>query len=160
MKKFCSYSCLIILFVAASCQKKGNPDPVVENPGGGNQGGDTVVVINPTDPPVENTIGFFLDGWMPKNFTTPAFTDTTLPGATTYVVTIDASKIITKIPSSVYGQNSNLWMTQMVTEAPLMNHIKNLEPNIIRFPGGSISDMFFWNAQTNENPPDVPATLV
>src|SRR5690606_1076685 len=81
-------------------------------------------------------------------------------GATTYVVTIDASKIITKIPSSVYGQNSNLWMTQMVTEAPLMNHIKNLEPNIIRFPGGSISDVFFWNAQTNENPPDVPATLV
>ncbi|MGO8056461.1 hypothetical protein, partial [Rhizobium leguminosarum] len=75
-------------------------------------------------------------------------------------VTIDASKIITKVPSSIYGNNANLWMTQLVTEAPLMNHLTNLKPNVIRFPGGSISDVFFWNALNNQKPADAPANLV
>lgn len=147
---------LIVLVVATTACKRENGG---ENntPGGGNGNGGTVT---PADPAVENTIGFFLDGWTPKSFTAPSFTDTSLPTAsTTAYVTVDASKIITKVPNAVFGHNANIWMTQMVTEAPLMNHIKNLKPNIIRYPGGSISDVFFWNAQPAQNPADAPATL-
>ena len=51
-------------------------------------------------------------------------------------------------------------MTQMVTESSLLDHITTLHPHIIRFPGGSISDVFFWNALPNAPPPDAPSHLV
>ena len=157
MKEIACHLIVVLVLFSGSCKKSNSGGG---NTGGGNTGGGGGPVT-PTDPPVENTIGFFLDNWTPKNFTVPDYKDTTLPTATsTAIVTIDASKIITKVPSSTFGHNANIWMTQMVTEVPLMNHIKNLKPNIVRFPGGSISDIFFWNAQPNQKPADAPATLL
>lgn len=159
MKNIVSLSLVLILALSFSCKKESNNGN--NNPGGNNGGTDTTVVATPTDPSVEATIGFFLDNWQPKSFTVPAYTETTIPSeAPSALVKIDASKIITKVPSSVFGQNANIWMTQMVTEPVLMNHLKNLKPNVIRFPGGSISDVFFWNAQNNQPPADAPSTLV
>jgi len=158
MKKLAGYLFMFIIIAAFSCKKTASNS---DNSGGGNTGGGSGGTVTPIDPAVENTQGFFLDNWLPKNFTVPAYTDTTVPGAAASVfVTIDASKIITKVPSSSFGHNANIWMTQMVTEAPLMNHVKNLKPNIIRFPGGSISDIFFWNALPNQKPADAPSTLL
>src|SRR6202051_5158048 len=77
-------------------------------------GGGGIVITPPVEPPIANTIGFFLDDWAPKTFTAPAYTDTTLPSATPSVlINIDASTIITKIPGPVFGQNANVWMTPM-----------------------------------------------
>jgi hypothetical protein len=153
MKKFLSCSFFLILIFSYACKKS--------NTGGGNPPGGDTIPNPPLEPPIENTIGFFLDNWTPKNFTVPAYTDTAVPGAAAAVfVTIDASKIITKVPSSVFGQNANIWMTQMVTEPILVNHIKNLRPNIIRFPGGSLSDVYFWNALPNQKPADAPVNLI
>lgn len=123
---------------------------------------DTTVVIAPAiDPPTANTIGFFLNDWQPKNFTAPASViNTTVPGAAAYTVTIDRSNIITKIPRSLFGNNANTWMTQIVTESSLMDHINTIHPHIIRFPGGSISDIFFWNATPGSPPADAPAELL
>ncbi|HYO22420.1 MAG TPA: alpha-L-arabinofuranosidase [Flavisolibacter sp.] len=162
MKKTISYCFVLSLTLLLSCKKSSNggDDGGGGNPGGGggNGGGGTVT---PTDPATENTIGFFLDNWTPKNFTVPEYKDTAQPSANaTTFVTIDASKIITKVPSAVFGHNANLWMSQMVTEAPLMNHIKNLKPNIIRFPGGSISDVYFWNAEIGKPPANAPSMLL
>ena len=145
--------CSALIACLYSCSKPSNPPPPPPPPppGGG----------NPVDPPTENTIGFFLDNWAPKNYTIPSYIDTPKPSpAANVFVTIDASKIITKVPSSVFGHNANIWMTQLVTEVPLMTHITNLKPNVIRFPGGSISDVFFWNAQPNQPPADAPANLL
>lgn len=159
MKSTLSSSLVFILGLCLSCKKESNNG---NNGGGGNNGGtDTTVVVTPTDPSIEKTIGFFLDNWQPKSFTVPAYTESAVPAeAATALVKIDASKIITKVPSSVFGQNANIWMSQMVTEPVLMNHLKNLKPNLIRFPGGSISDVFFWNAQNNQPPADAPSTLL
>lgn len=122
---------------------------------------DTTVVIDPAiDPPTANTIGFFLNDWQPKNFTAPSFTDTAKPASASFIVTVNPSSIITKIPQSIAGNNANLWSSQMITETSLMTHIKNLHPHIIRFPGGSISDVFFWNAEKGVAPGDAPAQLV
>lgn len=115
---------------------------------------------NPADPTVANTIGFFLNDWTAKTFSIPAYTDTTIPSSTSVTVNIDAGTIITKIPGSLFGDNSNIWMTQIVKENLLMNYLTNLHPKIIRFPGGSISDMFFWNAQPGVPPDDVPDSLL
>ena len=48
----------------------------------------------------------------------------------------------------------------MVTEAPLISHLTHLKPNVIRFPGGSISDVYFWNKPFNAPPSDAPAQLL
>ena len=146
---------LVLLSIA--CKK-----PSTDNGGGGNGGGGGGGGNNPPmDPPTANTIGFFLDDWSEKSFTPPVYEDMPTPAsAATVFITVDASNVITKIPKSVFGQNANIWMTQMVTEPILMNHITNLHPNIIRFPGGSLSDIYFWNANAGARPADAPDSLL
>jgi hypothetical protein len=157
MKQFVYYTLLMLMISTAACKKKDSGIKPPDSPPI-----DTATYKPPVDPPVANTIGFFLDDWTPKNFTVPSSYDDVPkpPEASTVFVTIDASDVITKIPKSITGQNSNLWMSQIVTEPPLMNHITNLRPNVIRFPGGSISDVFFWNAPKNQPPADAPSNLV
>ena len=155
MKKY-----ILILFFGAgllSCKKGTKEEPAPPPPP---PGVDTVVIVPPVDPPVAGTIGFFMDDWQPKTFTAPSFIDTAIPASVSSTITIDASAVITKVPRGIAGNNSNLWMSQIVTETPLVNHISQLKPHIIRFPGGSISDIFFWNAQKNSPPADAPMQLV
>lgn len=134
---------------SASCKKKKEPAP------------ETPVVIDPAvDPPVAATAGFFLDPWKPKTFTVPPSVTTAPPASAVYTINVDRSKVVAKIPPALFGNNSNLWMTQIVDQPVLMDHLKQLSPSVIRFPGGSISDVYFWNAEKNTPPADAPATLV
>lgn len=137
----------------SSCKKSSGstpPDPQ-----------DTAVIVNPQiDPALAATIGFFNDDWQPVNFTIPSYTDTTVPASAPYIVNIDRSNVLTKIPRSMFGNNGNIWMTQMMTEPVLLDHITKLHPHIIRFPGGSLSNKFFWNALPNQPPSDAPAQLL
>ncbi len=143
-----------------SCKKSTDEDTSPSPPPPGPPPPDTVVVVAPVDPVLAPTIGFFLDDWQPKTFATPSFSAGSIPANTSATVTIETASVITKIPKSIAGNNSNLWMGQIVTEPILVNHIKQLQPHILRFPGGSISDIFFWSAQKNMPPPDAPAQLV
>lgn len=148
---------LITVVVSFSCKKSGGDNgggvvPPVTPP---------VVIVPQTDPALANTIGFFIDDWEPKTFVPPAsFNNVTIPTAATYVVNVDYSKVVTKIPRSLFGNNINTWMTQVVTEPALMDHLGRLRPHIIRFPGGSISDIFFWNASPGQPPTDAPTALL
>ena len=111
---------------------------------------------NPTDPAIANTIGFFLDDWKPKTFTVPAFTDTVFHLLAFVIVNIDASTIITKVPNSVFGNNGNIWMTQMITEPSLMNDITNLT-QYYSFSRWKFKRYFFWNEPQGIHPADAPA---
>ena len=144
---------IAILLVLAFNQCRKSPAAPAPPPGG-----DTIIPA--VDPPLAKTIGFFLDDWQPRTFIPPAVKDTVISAVGAFAVTIDPSTIITKIPRSLFGNNANIWMSQIVTEPALMTHITNLHPHIIRFPGGSISDIFFWNANNHEKPADAPDTLV
>lgn len=119
----------------------------------------TVTVVTPTDPETAKTIGFFLDDWAAKTFTAPAYKDGTVPAAGAATITVDASTVITKIPPVLFSNNANLWMGDF-TDATLLGHITKQHPGVIRFPGGSISDVFFWNAEKNVNPSGAPANLL
>ena len=138
-----------------SCKKANRNDPTPPVPV------DTTTVNPQVDPPLANTIGFFIDDWQEKNFTIPSTTTSAgTPLIPDVTVNVDRSNVITKIPRSFAGNNSNIWMSQLVTEPSLLDHISTIHPHIIRFPGGSISDVFFWNAQPNIPPADAPAQLV
>ncbi len=157
MKKMKLFCVLAILAAMTSCGKKSDTGGGGNN-GGGTGGGGTVT---PTDPVTANTIGFFMNEWNGKTFSVPSAADAVKPTASpTSYVTIDAGTILTKIPSAYNAHNANSWMTQMVTEAPLISHLTNLKPNVIRFPGGSISDVYFWNKPFNSPPSDAPAQLL
>jgi hypothetical protein len=147
---------LLVAFVCISC-KKPAADPA---PGGGNGGGGGGGITPAIDPPIASSIGFFLNDWAPKTFVVPSYTDTTIPASGTFTITIDKSIIITKVPPTIFGNNTNVWMGQMVTEPGLLSHITNLKPNILRGPGGSLSDVFFFNAPKNTPPADAPSTLL
>lgn len=149
---FIAGCCLVTI---ASCKKSvsgggGTTPPPTDS---------TVEVVTPADPENAATIGFFLNDWQARTFTAPAFTDGVVPAASTATITVDASTVVTKIPSTLYGNNANIWMGDF-TDATLLGHITNQNPRIIRFPGGSISDVFFWNAEKDAKPADAPANLV
>lgn len=154
---------LVVLLNITSCKKTTTTDD------GGNAGGSTKPpttttdsTYNPVDPSLPATVGFFGNGWTPKTFSVG---DTAAPMETTLTVTdsltINVNKVLTKVQPYVYGNNSNLWMGQVVTQPSLMQYIKDLSPNIIRAPAGSVSDVYFFNGtDANHAPADAPATLL
>ncbi|TWJ02340.1 hypothetical protein JN11_01312 [Mucilaginibacter frigoritolerans] len=131
-----------------------------------NSSGNTTTgpIVKGTDPAVASTQGFFLDNWTAKTWTDPATSiGVSKPSAIGAVnVTVDLSQITTKVSKLIYGNNTNPYMGQYVTEPVLMNNITALSPNILRAPGGSLSDVYFWNADgvNVTAPADAPATLL
>ena len=105
--------------------------------------------------------GFFLDGWQPRTISSPEYND--LPQTTanvTVAVTVDFNDTITKISPYLFGDNANLWTGCMSNNAALMRHIKNRDIGVLRGPGGSISDVYFWNRNVDQRPADIPPTLM
>lgn len=146
--------CLFSYIFYTSCKKSVTNETDTSNPQD-----TTAKVVTPQDPALANTIGLFLDGWSAKSFSAMAFQAGTVPASAAVTVNIDASSVVTKVPPTLFGNNANLWMGNF-TDATLLTHITNAQSNIIRFPGGSISDIFFWNAPKNVKPADVPDSLV
>ncbi len=158
MKNF-NKTCLIIAgcgMMLQACKKSASPND-------GDNSADTTVnttVIAPTEPTIASTQGFFLDNWQAKTWVAPATTAATKPSASGAVtVTVDLSKEITKVSDLEYGNNINPFMGQISTVPTLINNITALSPKILRFPGGSLSDIYFWN-QTSQAPADAPAQLL
>ncbi len=143
-----------MILVFFSCSKKHDLPSNIEDPATSDS-----TIIDPVDPPVSETMGFFLDKWQPKTYTAPQYTEGTVASNSGTVVTVDAANVITKIPLTIFGHNANNWMSQMYNEPVFINHLTNLKPNVIRFPAGSGSDVYFWNCYKNQPPSDAPTRL-
>ncbi|WP_257667235.1 alpha-L-arabinofuranosidase [Parapedobacter tibetensis] len=114
----------------------------------------------PTEVGIPASVGFFMDDWAPRQFMAPAYVPTTAPIlGSTITVTADYSETISRVNPSIFGTNTNLYIGQMVDQPVLLNHLQALSPGIIRFPGGNLSSIYFWNANNGQMPMDVPATL-
>jgi hypothetical protein len=153
-------SVILILSAAAGCTKA-KPATAGNNNNNNNPPQQTTdSIYNPVDPALAGSIGFFQNDWKPKSFTAPDVQAGTVPtGVVTDSLTINVNKVITKVPVYVYGNNSNLWMGQTVTEPNLMDYMKDLAPGIIRAPAGAVSDVYFFN-DTTAAPADAPANLL
>lgn len=147
------FSCSIFFqFIITSCDRNNSqPDPPVNPP---------ETFVEPVDPATAETIGFFLDNWKERSFSVPSNTETTVTALQNVSqVVIDASKIITKVPASMLGQNSVSFVENLSDDPVLMDHLRKLSPNVIRFPGGSRSDVYFWNRSFQDKPTDAPDSL-
>lgn len=87
------------------------------------------------------------DSWSPKNAPVPAVFDDVQQFAGTKGLDVVAnfSRRITKASKYVTGNNANCYTGWMQNDAALMKNINNLKMGVMRIPGGSISDVFFWN---------------
>lgn len=105
--------------------------------------------------------GFFLDGFVEKHMITPAGIPMDKPFAqATSTLFIDAKDTVARVSPYIYGNNANVYMSQMVNEDKLLKHITQLSPHVIRFPGGNLSSLYFWNAERGNLPADVPEKLL
>jgi hypothetical protein len=104
---------------------------------------------------------FFLDSWMPKNIEITTFdpmVQTTQ--AATVTVTVDAAITIAKVSKYVYGHNAAAWGGKLEQSTQCVKDLTALQPNIIRWPGGSMSDQYFWKATSSTTcPKDLPSTF-
>ncbi|HEY5511040.1 MAG TPA: hypothetical protein VIK10_08425 [Prolixibacteraceae bacterium] len=109
--------------------------------------------------------------WIPKTVTLPASFEE-VPASTglkAVDVTINFSKRISKVSRYVTGNNANCYTGWMQNDAALMKNINNLKMGVMRIPGGSLSDEFFWNRKEVYNNqtirsfdpplPDVPSNM-
>ena len=104
--------------------------------------------------------GFYLDGWVPKSIEITSF-DTAVQTSqpATVTVTIDAGKTVSKVSHYVYGHNAAAWGGKLDQNAQVVKDITNLAPQIIRWPGGSMSDNYMWKATSKATcPKDLPPT--
>ncbi len=122
-----------------------------------------VLLILGTGLQAQNPQGFFLDDAEPKSITNPfSYEDLQKPSkSSTATVTVDHSDMVAPVSKYIYGNNANIYMSQMVDQPSLLNHIKTLSPNLLRFPGGNISSLYFWNAKDKTDlPADVPEVIL
>lgn len=94
----------------------------------------------------------FLEDFAPKNATIPiSVTANKTVDATTVTVTLSADTL-GKISKYVFGNAIAVWMGNNTDNAKFLKNVQTLNPSLIRFPGGSWSNIFFWNGK----PADVP----
>ena len=126
----------IVITFFSNCGKKDTTAPP-PNPT------DTTTIAPQVDPSLAPTIGFFMDDWEPKNFTIPSSLPYALTNRSNIYSNVDRSNVITKIPRSIAGNNANIWMTQMVTEPPLMDHLTTLASSYHSFSWWKSKRCFF-----------------
>ncbi|MDB5136626.1 MAG: hypothetical protein JWP37_3229 [Mucilaginibacter sp.] len=152
----------VTLLAIYSCKKDpaGNKTTTNTNTVPPSTGNTPETIVKGTDPDNALTQGFFLDNsWQAKTFVAPTTQDITKPPVSSITVSIDLSKVITKVSPYLFGNNTNPFMGQFVDQPVLMSNLTTLSPNILRFPGGSLSDIYFWNG-TNQAPADAPPQLL
>ncbi len=101
--------------------------------------------------------GFFLDDWEPKEAVSPEYINTPQPEEpATVTISINLKDTITKVSKYVYGNNAINWAGKMNNKPTLVNDIYNLSPNVLRWPGGNLSNDHFWDAVQDKGPIDIP----
>ena len=148
-----------LIFGAVSCKNNSEVPPVVVPP-------EDPVIETPNEVP-ELPFG----AWVSKSVSLPASYDDVPQSAGLKAVDINVNfaKRITKISKYVFGNNANCWTGWMQNDPALMQNINKLKMGVMRIPGGSTSDVYFWDrkgvyenyALKSFDPPltDIPSTI-
>ncbi|MFC2090481.1 T9SS type A sorting domain-containing protein [Bacteroidota bacterium] len=106
-------------------------------------------------------LGFFEDYWMEETASLPEYEDYTYPlPVPQHLITIDPSDTIIKISPYIGGYDLNQFFGGKIYDKPgLLEHIKNLNLPYVRWPGGSGSNITFWDAAKPDKPSDVDSYI-
>lgn len=98
------------------------------------------------------TTNCFLEDFAPKNAEIPISTDANKTVNEPNVTVTLSPDTLGQISKYVFGNALAVWIGNVTGEATFVKNVQDLNPSFIRFPGGSWSNIFFWNG----NPSDVP----
>lgn len=97
----------------------------------------------------------FLEDFYLKYTSAPVSVDATKPTATpTVTVTIQGNDTLGKVSPYLFGNATAVWVGQNVNNETIVDYLNMLQPTLIRFPGGSWSDIYFWNGVYPDDIPD------
>jgi hypothetical protein len=103
----------------------------------------TLLVFCPMLSFTQQNTNCFLDDFEPKTAIIPISESTSkTENPVTVTVTVMADTLC-KIPKYIFGNAIAAWMGNNTGSPVFVNHVKELNPALIRFPGGSWSDIFF-----------------
>jgi hypothetical protein len=107
-------------------------------------------------------LGFFNESWRPVYTEAPDYIeDTSSTPIPELLIQVDAADTLTPITPFIAGYNLNTFHGGKIYNKPgLLSHIQNLELPFFRFPGGSGSNYYFWDAVKPDKPEDVDSWLV
>jgi hypothetical protein len=97
----------------------------------------------------------FLEDFAPKNAIIPISVSASKTVAVPTVTVTLTPDTLGKISKYVFGNALAVWMGNNTGSSIFVKNVQTLNPSLIRFPGGSWSDIFFWNGK----PTDVPDSL-
>ncbi len=101
--------------------------------------------------------GFFLDDWEEITARIPVHETAEKPaGEPTVTVRVDAGEMIGKVPKYIYGNNAVTWDNGLRSNTTAMTDLVNLNPHVLRWPGGNLSNNYFWNLSYGDRPDDIP----
>ena len=101
--------------------------------------------------------GFFLDDWQEKAAEIPTYTlKAKTENPVTVQVNVDMQQKLHQVPDYIYGNNAVTWGGNMNEFPVLLTDINNLNPHVLRWPGGNLSQDYFWNRSSDQRPDDVP----
>lgn len=97
----------------------------------------------------------FLEDFTPKSAVIPqsVVSDKTT-NAQTVTITL-SSDTLGRISKYIFGNALAVWMGNNTGNPTFLKNVQALNPSLIRFPGGSWSDIFFWNGKPNDVPDSV-----
>jgi len=103
----------------------------------------------------------FVNDWKAKTMKNPIGINTLqTEQIPTVVITVNASDTINKVSKYLFGGNLNPYSSLFKKDTVSVRHLKNLNPSVLRWPGGNLSNEYFWNAKTTADlPDDLPSTI-
>jgi hypothetical protein len=113
--------------------------------------------VTATVPAQGQTANCFLTDFTPKIAVVPPFEDVDkITGGTTLYVNVNTADTLTAISKYVFGNAVAVWVAENQNNPTLVGHMKKLAPTLVRFPGGSWSDFYFWNGNPGDLPDSIP----
>lgn len=110
-----------------------------------------IVFVCTTSLSAQNT-NCFLEDFKPKTAIIPV---SAVANKTTNAPTVNvnlSADTQSKISKNVFGNAIAVWMGNNTGEAKFVKNTQLLDPSLIRFPGGSWSNFFFWDGLPNDLP--------
>lgn len=99
--------------------------------------------------------GFFTDQWQPKSIAIPSYNNIVPPVVSeTVTVYVDPRDILSGISPFSSGHDLNYSLAKYYFIPELQMNMKDLDPGILRYPGGNEANRFFWNRDSVDGIPD------